>query len=255
MSSGSTAGSTPRFLEIAVVLVQPAGLRNIGSVARAMKNCGFTDLVIVSPPEFRVPEAYAMASNSREVLDAARCFDTLEEALEDRHTVFAVTARPRFKKSRLLPREAAALWQEEKRKGHRAALVFGPEDHGLSSDHVSLCRHLVGIPAHPDLTSFNLAQAVCLLCHAFYMEEASSAPGELLAEEKARPEICEHDDKVRIKGAVASLLGEAGYMTPEREIPLEGTIDRLVFDSAIETRDVRNILAAVRHLRYVMEKK
>ena len=250
MSSGSTAGSTPRFLEIAVVLVQPAGLRNIGSVARAMKNCGFTDLVIVSPPEFRVPEAYAMASNSREVLDAARCFDTLEEALEDRHTVFAVTARPRFKKSRLLPREAAALWQEEKRKGHRAALVFGPEDHGLSNEDLSLCQHLVGIPTHPDCMSLNLAQAVLLVCHAFF-----SGAKPALAEGNDRREFSSTDDKLRIEKTAASLLAESGYLTDAREKPLRDTIRRLVHSGEIETRDTRNILAAFRHLRHVMNRR
>lgn len=244
----------PAFHEIAVVLVEPAGLRNIGSAARAMKNTGFRDLVIVSPPDFRVPEAYAMASNSREILDTARCFGSLEEALADRHTVFAVTARPRFKKSRLLPGEAASLWRRERGDGLKAALVFGPEDHGLSSHHVSLCRHLVGIPAHPDLTSFNLAQAVLLTCHAFFLERAAAMAGPPLPEENARPELSTHEDRVRIKEAAASLLREAGYMTPEREIPLDGTINRLVFGSEIETRDVRNILAAARHLRYVMKK-
>ena len=100
-------GEIVGFDDIAVVLVNPAGLRNIGSTARAMKNTGFRDLVLVDPPDFRCRETYDMAPHSHDVLDGARCFATLEEAIADRQVVFGVTARTRFKKNRLTPVEAA----------------------------------------------------------------------------------------------------------------------------------------------------
>ncbi len=238
-----------RFENISIVLVRPTGLRNIGSTARAMKNTGFSDLAIVEPPDFRCRETFDMAPNSHDILEKARTFDTLEEALYDRHIVFGVTARPRFKRKRLEPAEAAATWQKSSTAGcSRAALVFGPEDHGLSTKHLSLCRHIIGIPTHPDHHSLNLSQAVLLTCHAFFL-------GGIVKTDEERRELSTTEEKKRIETAVLSILTEAGYLTPEREIPLRQTVRRLVTNSEIETRDGRNVLAAVRHIRYVLKNK
>ena len=113
---------------LAVVLVRPAGAGNIGSVARAMKNTGFHELVLVNPMDFRNEEAYRMAVHSGEILDRARVTGHLEEALADRHVVFGVTARSRHKRPRLPPLEAAEMIMGLLGRGHDVALVFGPED-------------------------------------------------------------------------------------------------------------------------------
>ncbi len=237
---------TGRFDNIAVVLVKPAGKRNIGQTARAMKNCGFTDLVLVAPPDFHCREAYDMAPNSHDVLDRARCFDTLEEALADRRIVFAVTARMRFKNPRITPAEAVVVAGET--AGAKTALLFGPEDHGLSNEHLSFCRHLVGIPSHPDLESLNVSQAVLVICHAFY-----SARSPDLSDGEEKRDFSTIAGKRRIEAALSSLFVEAEFMTPAREKPLRDTLKRLVYGGDIESRDTRNLLAAIRHLRYVLK--
>jgi len=236
-----------RFDDIAVILVRPAGKRNIGSAARAMKNTGFSDLVLVAPPDFRCRETYDMAPHSHDILDRARTAATLEEAIADRHRVFGVTARTRFKSQRLVPAEAWKIYTKRDRHT-RSALVFGPEDHGLSNEDLSLCQHLVGIPTHPDCLSLNLSQAVLLLCHAFY-----SAAAPALDEVADRREFSSADDKLRIEEAAAALLTETGYLTAAREKPIRDTLRRLVHAGAIETRDTRNIIAAIRHVRYVLK--
>jgi len=239
-----------RFDDIAVILVRPAGKRNIGSVARAMKNTGFTDLVLVSPPDFRCRETYDMAPHSKDILDRARVVPVLEDAVADRHLIFGVTARTRFKNQRLTPNEAHAVYSARSHAAIRSAVLFGPEDHGLSNEDLSLCQHLVGIPTHPDCMSLNLAQAVLLVCHAFF-----SGAKPALAEGNDRREFSSTDDKLRIEKTAASLLAESGYLTDAREKPLRDTIRRLVHSGEIETRDTRNILAAFRHLRHVMNRR
>ena len=235
------------FADIAVVLVEPAGKGNIGAAARAMKNTGFRDLRLVSPPDFRCRETYAMAPGSRDILDRALSFESLPAALAGRHLVFGFTARPRTGKRRLLPQEAAAIFLGRP-KGTRAALVFGPEDRGLTDRDVSLCSHIVGIPTHPSFASLNLAQAVLLACHAF-LTAAGPPP---LPEGRRRRRVSPIEEKARIAAAAAGLLAEAGYLTPARERSLRGTIERLVYGNDIERRDTRNILAAVRHLRRLL---
>ncbi len=236
-----------RFDDIAVILVRPAGKRNIGSAARAMKNTGFSDLILVSPPDFHCRETYDMAPHSHDILDRARTTATIEEAIADRHLVFGVTARNRFKNQRLVPAEAGAIYTQADGP-QRSALVFGPEDHGLSNEDLSLCQHLIGIPTHPDCLSLNLSQAVLLVCHAFFSETVPA-----LDEEVDKREFSPADGKMRIEEAAAALLTEAGYLTAAREKPMRDTLRRLVHAGSIETRDTRNILAAIRHVRYVLK--
>jgi len=238
------------FDHIAVVLVSPAGLRNIGATARAMKNCGFEDLVLVAPPDFHCRETYDMAPHSHDILDRARTYETLPEALADRNLALGITARTRYKTPRLAPEQAVEICRRHDPARSRIALVFGPEDHGLSNSHLALCQHLVGIPTHPDLASLNLSQAVLLLCHAFFR----SLEPRLCDDVEERRELSPIDDKLRIEAALCELLIEAGYLSPAREIPLRQTIKRLVFGREIETRDTRNVLAGIRHLRYVLER-
>lgn len=226
---------------VAVVLVRPAGALNIGSVARAMMNTGFSELLLVNPAEFRNDEAYKMAVSAREILERARVTASLDEAVAGRKAVFGVTARARHKRPRLTPAEAA---ERIEALGQDAALVFGPEDHGLASEEIDLCQYLVGIPAHSDLTSYNLAQAVLLMCHALFLQSGQAA-----LDAGTSPVPASHEDRRRIESQALDLLAAAGYLTPNRTLILEDMMKRLVFRADLETRDVRNILAAIRHLR------
>lgn len=231
---------------IAVVLVRPAGALNIGSVARAMMNSGFSELLLVNPAEFRNDEAYKMAVSAREILERARVTKSLDEAVAGRRAVFGVTARARHKRPRLTPAEAV---ERIEALGQDTALVFGPEDHGLASEEIDLCQYLVGIPAHPDLTSYNLAQAVLLVCHALFLRSRHTA-----LDTVASPVPASHEDRRRIESQALDLLAAAGYLTPNRKLVLEDMLKRLIFRADLETRDVRNLLAAVRHLRLKLPK-
>jgi len=237
-----------QFSNIAVVLVKPAGDLNIGSAARAMKNTGFPDMALVDPVDHLTPDAMKMAASSQEILDKARCFQSLNEALKDRRVVFGITARPRHKRPRITPDHAARLVGEHLDKNHKIALVFGPEDKGLSTEDINLCTHLVGITADPELTSFNLAQAVLLICHAIFSRVAPSLA------EGAEPVLCTQEDRNRIEEQILDLLKRATYLTPSREHPIKDMVSRLTYQADLESRDVRNILAAIRHITIQLEK-
>lgn len=231
-----------------MVLVRPAGPLNVGAAARAMMNTGFEDLRLLAPAPFRVPEAYRMAVTARSLLDRARTFDDLDRALADRHASFGVTARARHKRPRLSPEEAAAEIRGLLSTGRRVALVFGPEDQGLSSEELDRCDRLVGIPASAALPSYNLAQAVLLLCYTCFRH---TGPG---LEEGLPPTPATHADRRRIETRALELLRAAGYLTPRREAALRGLVRRLAYRAPLETRDARGILAAIRHLLLVLRR-
>jgi tRNA/rRNA methyltransferase len=153
---------TPSQL-IEVVLVSPRNPLNIGAVARAMANFGFTRLTVVAPYSPHWREARS-AVGAPEVLHDARETTTLAEALADCTFVAGTGTRTHRKPEQpviVLPDLTAALGPSFA-SGGRVALVFGPEKHGLTRDDLSWCHALVEIPTDPRQPSMNLGQAVAV---------------------------------------------------------------------------------------------
>lgn len=161
--------------KLAIVLVEPQGALNIGSVARAMANFGFAELRLVNPQVDHLSrDAHLMAVKAAPVLENARLFDTLEEALSDSALSFGTTRRfgqyrERFKHPDEAARMVAPVFCEQ-----RCALVFGREDKGLLTTELDLCQHLITIPTVDQLPSMNLAQSVVLCLY-----EINKVRGEL----------------------------------------------------------------------------
>ncbi|AMD47227.1 RNA methyltransferase [Bordetella holmesii] len=149
-------------------MVQPSHPDNVGSAARAIKTMGFADLVLVDPkmPDMTVqPEALALASGAVDVLERAHICATLEEALAPVTLAFALTARVRD----LGPppcdiRQAATLSREhlDNNPGGAVAIVLGTERSGLTNEQIGLCQRICHIPANPEYSSLNVAQALQL---------------------------------------------------------------------------------------------
>ena len=122
--------------QVKIVLVEPAGERNIGSIARVMRNMGLDQLAIVNPAcDYLSEEAQIMAVHGVEVLKNAQVFTCLPDALQECHRAIATTARPRGIPTTLeTPREAIPWLIAHNIK---SALIFGPEDRGLSNEELS----------------------------------------------------------------------------------------------------------------------
>jgi tRNA/rRNA methyltransferase len=152
---------------VKIVLVEPAGERNIGSIARVMRNMGLSQLTIVNPQcDYLSEEAQIMAVHGREVLQQAEIVDTLPEALQKCHRAIATTARPRGIPTALETPRQAIPWLLE--PNIRSALIFGPEDRGLSNQELSYAQRFICIEANPEYPSLNLAQAVGICCYELY---------------------------------------------------------------------------------------
>lgn len=167
---------------IAIVLVRPQHPGNIGSAARAMKTMGLHDLRLVQPDRFPDVQAYALAAGADDVLERAQVFERLEDAIADRHLVLGSTARRRgVPLPEHAPREAAALALEGARSG-AVAILFGCERACLTNEELQHCHAAVCIPANPEYSSLNLAQAVQVLCYELRMEHlsAGTAPAQPL---------------------------------------------------------------------------
>lgn len=154
---------------IAIVLVRPQHPGNIGSAARAMKTMGLSDLRLVQPDRYPDIQANALAAGADDVLERAQVFERLEDAIADCRMVMGSTARRRgVPLPEHAPREAAQVVLESARSG-RVALLFGCERACLTNEELQHCHAAVRIPANPEYSSLNLAQAVQVLCYELRM--------------------------------------------------------------------------------------
>jgi len=132
-----------------------------------MKAMGLTDLRLVAPERYPAKEAQWMATNAVDVLESAQIHSTLGEAINDCVAAFALSARPREWSPQVLDvRNAAAKAVE---MNDKVAFVFGSESAGLTNDEVFACQYLVHIPANPEFSSLNLAQAVQVVAYEVRM--------------------------------------------------------------------------------------
>src|SRR5260370_838837 len=145
----------------AIILVEPQLGENIGAAARAMYNCGLTELRLVRPRDgWPSDKAVAMSSGAGIVLDHAQLFDTVEAALADLRRVYATTARDRFMVKRVVtPRQAAGEMRRFVAAGEGCGILFGPERAGLVNDHVALAATELSVPLNPAFSSLHLAPA------------------------------------------------------------------------------------------------
>jgi len=163
-------------MSIRIVLVGTTHPGNIGACARAMKNMGVTDLVLVNPRHFPHDDATARASGAADVLEHAKVTASLEEAIRDCVYVAGASARARaIDWPGLEPRECAARLIEEGRKG-AAAVVFGSEKSGLSNSELDHCETLLSIPTDPEFSSLNLAMAVQVITYELRLASQGHEP-------------------------------------------------------------------------------
>lgn len=162
----------------AIILVRPQLSQNIGTAARAMLNCGLTDLRLVGPREGWLDErAVAAASGADALLHGARIFDTTGAAIGDLTRVWATTGRNRYMtKAVQTPRVAAADMRETAAAGMGVGVLFGPERTGLENDDVVLADTVLNVPLNPDYCSLNLAQAVLLIGYEWFQAGQGGEP-------------------------------------------------------------------------------
>ena len=219
---------------VSVVLSRPSHPGNIGGAARAMKTMGLADLRVVAPKRFPDPEATALASGATDVLDAARVFATLEEALGD--SVLAVGFSSRSRDLSHPPRalrEAAPQILAAASAG-RVSLVFGNETFGLTNDELGRCQSLAMIPANPAYASLNLAAAVQVACY----ELATAAQVFPAATDLPRAAATGEDIEALFNHWEASMVA-SGFLDPAQPKRLMERFRRLFGRAGLEREEVR----------------
>ena len=232
------------FHRVRFVLVETSRPGNIGAAARAMKTMGFSELVLVRPRRddaLREEEAVAFASGAQDILANARVVGTVDEALAGCNFAAAVSARLReYSPPVLTPRGMAAHLAAD--ESLHAAVVFGNERFGLPNEVVQRCNVLINIPANPDYSSLNLAQAVQVVAYECRLASVGDALPEAGIGFRG-----ESADRVQIDGMYGHLeeaLVHLGFLNPASPKKLMPRIKRMFARGGLETEEV-NILRGI----------
>ena len=233
----------PAASKLRIVLVRPKDPANVGSSARAMKNFGLSELHLVSPQRPLNRHAYALASHAGDVLDGAVICETVADAVKDCTLVLGTTARPRDSDMRVYtPREAAETLPRE-----GVAVLFGPEDYGLSNEDLRHCQGYIQIPT-AEYASLNLAQAAQLVAYEWFV-----AVGQ-----ETRVVTREVAPRERLEGLYAQLLSmlhTIGYTDAQREASADAMF-RAIFDRAeLNEREVAALRGVWRQVLWAVENK
>jgi tRNA/rRNA methyltransferase len=156
------------FDNITIVLHQPRYPENIGSAARAMRNMGISRLVVVDPPNYDLNKVLKLATHTgSDVIDKSRICTDLKDALAPFHYVVGATARLGGQRQVINNPSKLAQKLVPISIENRIAILFGPEDRGLSNEDIRYCHLLVNIPT-AEFSSLNLAQAVMIVCYELF---------------------------------------------------------------------------------------
>lgn len=235
-------------LPIRIVLVETSHPGNIGAAARALKNMGLEELVLVRPRQFPHPDAVARASGADDVLARARVASTLAEALEGCGLVLATTSRLRDQYFRVLDVRAAARRAVQETAAGPVAVLFGAERTGLTNEELAHAHALLCIPANPAYPSLNLAMAVQLVTYEIRRESVAPPAMSLRSAPLAAPA-----DMDRLYVHLEQVLQEIGFRDRTRSgthlmLRLRRLLQRAEPDEN-EVNILRGVLSAVQSRR------
>ncbi|MSO93730.1 MAG: RNA methyltransferase [Rhodospirillales bacterium] len=233
----------------AIVLVNPQLGENIGMAARAMLNCGLTDLRLVNPRAgWRADKTWKASSGADRVLEGAQLFQSTADAVADLERIYAATARGRHATQRVVtPRQAALETRKVEVAGARTGVLFGPEAKGLKNDDVALADAVLMVPLNPAFKSLNLAQAVFVVGYEWYLAGAGASASKMMIPKETRPAT-----KEELLGLFAHLereLDDCGFLRVREKRPRMVRNLRNLFQRAglteQEVRTLRGVIACL----------
>lgn len=224
---------------IRIVLVETSHTGNMGSVARAMKTMGLTNLYLVNPLVKPDSQAIALAAGASDVIGNATIVDTFDEAIAGCSLVVGTSARSRSLPWPMLDPRECGLKSVEEGQQAPVALVFGRERVGLTNEELQKCHYHVAIAANPEYSSLNLAMAVQVITYEVRMAWLQSQETE--ASEVTESPYPLVDDLERFYQHMEKMMVASGFIREATPGQVMSKMRRL-FTRARPEKDELNIL-------------
>lgn len=244
----SAEASSFEAANVRFVLVEPRSAGNIGASARALKNLGFSRLVLVRPQcDHTASEARKMAVDARDLLDGVTRHDNLDGALAGAGIVVGTSRRmgkhrrPHWRFDELSDELARST------AGGEIAVVFGREDHGLSDVELDHCTHLAHLPAAAAYPSFNLSQAVLLCAYELRMAGLEAAP------EPSSAAPADHAPREAMYRHLERSLRTIGFLTADSGEVVMRHFRRLLGRAQMTPEEVKMLRGVARQILWAAE--
>lgn len=232
---------------VTIVLHRPRLPENIGAAARAMQNMGIRRLAVVDPEDCDLTRILKLATHSAaDIVEEMAVFETLQEALRPYGHVTGTTARTGGTRHGILSPSTLAQKLIPVSRENRIAVVFGPEDRGLSNAELRLCHTLVTIPT-ARFASLNLAQAVMILCYELFCA-GLPAPAPSAGRLATRHELDGMYDQVK------DILVRINYINPENPDYWMGKLRRFFTRMQLRAAEVSIIRGICRQIDWYSRK-
>lgn len=226
-------------LEIRVVLVEPLYEGNVGSIARSMKNFGYSDLALVNPPKLE-GQARAFAMHALDILTSASVYSSISEAVEDSNIIIATTGNPGERVEAHIRMPAYTPFEMKKLlegKRGKVSILFGREDKGLSNEELKHCDMIMSIPTSPQYPSMNLSHAAAVVLY-----ELNDLKG-------GNMRLAERFDLILMYDHIQELLDNIDYPAHKKGKTML-MIQRILGRARLTSREVQTIRGFIRRIQY-----
>jgi tRNA/rRNA methyltransferase len=236
-----------RLVKPSIVLVKPQLPENIGLVARAMDNCGLKNLIIINPKKKWLHKKTIHASaNSKSIIYKAKIYDSVDEALLDFNFVVAMSARKRFLQKPF--QNNINLLFNQFPVSKKTAIMFGPENSGLSNNDLKLVDLIFNINTSKSNPSLNLSHAVLLIAFAwreFFYLRKQQPKNNLLNNKKALKK-----DFYYFMDFLKKELDEVGFLYPKAKAKsMIENIETMFIRASLSKIEIQTLWGMIKKLR------
>jgi tRNA/rRNA methyltransferase len=231
---------------IAIVLVESQIPENIGAAARAMSNMGLRRLILVNPENCDLYRVLKMATGtSADIVEEMEYHTDLREALGPFEYVVGTTARTGSHRPAMTDPRRLAGDLISVAENNRAAILFGPEDRGLSNEHLRYCQTIVTIPT-ASFASLNLAQAVMVVCYELFLASATPSTDSL-------PRLANRFELEGMYQHLGDVLMKIGFINPQNPEHWMLNVRRFLSRLPLRAREVRIVRGVCRQIDWYTE--
>jgi tRNA/rRNA methyltransferase len=193
---------------ISIVLLRPRYPENIGAAARAVRNMGIGNLIVVQPLNYDLEKVLKLATHAaRDVVEKIRIYDDLNSALSQFQYIAATTARLGARRQVIQSPSRLAKHLVPISQDNQIGILFGPEDKGLTNEDIWNCHVLVNIPT-AEFSSLNLAQAVMVVCYELFKTSIEKSSGFM-------PRLAAHHELEGMYQQLKEILVRINFLNPE----------------------------------------
>ncbi len=233
---------------IAIVLVETQIPENIGAVARAMNNMDIRRLILVRPKGFDLTGILRLATvHSAEIINNMEIHDDLRAALGSFEYVVGTTARLGFLRPALTSPRTLASKLFSISANNRIAILFGPENRGLTNEQLRYCHMITNIPTS-DFSSLNIAQAVMIICYEIF-----NARGEPWGADV--PRLANHFELEGMYDHLKAVLTKIGFLNPQNPERWMLNVRRFFSKFPLRANEVRTVRGICRQIDWYTDRK